>query len=296
MLQLQRHVADGGIAGREGCRHLAAYHVLNKLGAVGLVGVDGGDIFAVTEDGDAVGEGENLIETVGDEDDGHAIGLQFADDAEQDLHLCHGQRCRGLVEDEDACFLRHRLGDLHDLHMTGGEIADGGGGVNIDTEVIEDLLRDLAHLLLIDQLTIALAVADVLRRAQHVDEVELLIDALYAVLAGERGSHGTVGAIIDGNGAAIRRMGACNCLNKRGFAGAVFANDGVNLAGIEVDRNFIQGYHARINFCNVFQRQDRLTCFQNDALLIVRIKGKGRREVAHAALNSLRIYGVICCG
>ena len=275
MAQFQRHVADGSVAGREGCRHLAAYHVLDKLGAVGLVGVDGGDIFAVTEDGDAVGEGENLIETVGDEDDSHAIGLQFADDAEQDLHLCHGQRCRGLIEDEDACFLRHRLGDLHDLHMTGGEITDRGGGVDIDTEVIEDLLRDLAHLLLIDQLTIALAVADVLRRAQHVDEVKLLIDALYAVLAGERGSHGTVGAIIDGNGAAIRCVGTCNCLNKRGFAGAVFANDGVNFAGIEVDRNFIQGYHARIDFRNVFQRQDRLTCFQNDALLIVRIKGKG---------------------
>ena len=52
---------------------------------IGLSGVEIAGVAAVTQHHDPVGDGEHLLEIVGDVDDGDAFGLQPADDAEQKL-------------------------------------------------------------------------------------------------------------------------------------------------------------------------------------------------------------------
>ena len=60
------------------------------------------DHLAVAEHGVAVGDAEDLVELVADEEDRLALGLQLRDDAEQLVDLVVRQRGGRLVHDDDA--------------------------------------------------------------------------------------------------------------------------------------------------------------------------------------------------
>ena len=83
----------------------------------------GGDGAAVLEDRDAVADLADLLESVGDVDDGDALGGEVADDPEEVVDLAlveHGGR---LVEDEQPGVMRQGARHADDLlrgRATGG--------------------------------------------------------------------------------------------------------------------------------------------------------------------------------
>ena len=285
MLQLQCHIADGGVAGRKGSRHLAAHHVADQLGAVGVLGIQGGDVFTVTEDGDAVGQLKHLVQTVGDKDDGNALFSQLPHDAEQNVHFCQRQGSRGFVKDQHAAVLGHGFCDLHDLHTTGSQVTHQRIGIDIDTKVVENILCDPAHLFGVDQFAVALTVTDILRCAEHVDQVELLINTLDTQASGKGGVHSRILRLVHRNGAAVGSIGAGDGFDEGGFSRSVLADQSVNLSGVEVDGNLIQCHNTRKNLLDILQGKDRLFVFQERFLLSLEFSnGENRGDKTHSRM------------
>ena len=98
-------------------------------------------MLAVAQDGGAVGDAEDLVHAVRDVDDGDALAAKLADIVEQALDLVLGQRRGRLVEHQHLAGLRCRLDDLGQLPVTGRDIGDLGGRVDVDAHAGEELSR-----------------------------------------------------------------------------------------------------------------------------------------------------------
>src|SRR5690606_40461262 len=89
---LEHHRRVGpDLLGRVHVGQFAPDHQARHLVLGGGADVLGGDVMPVAQDGDTVGDGHDLVELVGDVDDGHAFGRQATDEAEQDLGLGAGE-------------------------------------------------------------------------------------------------------------------------------------------------------------------------------------------------------------
>ena len=84
-----------------------------------------GDRAALAHHRDAVGNGEDLLQPVRDEDQAAAPAGEVPHHAEQPLALHRRKRRSRLVENDDATVDSQRLQDLHDLELAGAERADG---------------------------------------------------------------------------------------------------------------------------------------------------------------------------
>src|SRR5262245_42357051 len=78
----------------------------------------------VAQHGAAVGDGDHLVETVGNVDDGGALPLHARQHRKQARDLAFFERRRRLVEDEDAAPPAQRLGDRHELTLGEAERSD----------------------------------------------------------------------------------------------------------------------------------------------------------------------------
>ena len=204
-----------------------AHHVADDLGFARLRRRRGEDGRAVAEDGDAVGEGEDFVQLVGDVDARDALRAQVAEDREEDLHLVLGERGGGLVEDEDARVFAQRLHDLDELLFPHAEMRDGRGGVDRDLEAPQQRARVAMHARPVDERPPARlgAEEDILRDGHLLDQRQLLIDD------GEPSAL-RVGDGPEMRGLAVRdqlplvaamRVQAAQELDERGFPRAVLA-------------------------------------------------------------------------
>ena len=89
------------LAAVDGQRHLAADHQLGEVVLVGLRRHALADDLAAPDDRDPVGDLEDLVELVADEDDAVALGGEPPQDLEDLLGLLRREDGRRLVEDED---------------------------------------------------------------------------------------------------------------------------------------------------------------------------------------------------
>ena len=92
------------------------------------------DVLAVADHGDAVGDAEDLVQAVGDVDDGHALRLQRARDVEQAGDLMGRQAGGRFVHDQDLDLQRQRAGDLDGLLFGQGQARGGAADVKLDAE------------------------------------------------------------------------------------------------------------------------------------------------------------------
>lgn len=85
----------------------------------------------VAHDGDAVAMFENLCHAMRNIDDGNAALGQPVHDPEKCLGFGLCQRCRWLIEDQDAAIQRQRLGNLNDLLLRNRKAARAAGGIDV---------------------------------------------------------------------------------------------------------------------------------------------------------------------
>ena len=105
------------------------------------IDVVGADHSAVLQDGDAVGDREDLAQAVGDVEYGDALRLQSTDDGEELFDLARPDHGRRLVEDQDPGVERERAGDLGDLARGGAQGADRLLDVEVEVEPAQHLGR-----------------------------------------------------------------------------------------------------------------------------------------------------------
>ena len=182
-------------------------------------------MFAVPQEGDAVGNLKNLIEPVADVNDPDTLRFQFVDHPEQSLGFAGGEGGAGFIHHDDAGILRECLGDLDDLLLGDGEAVALGIDRHLHADPLEQCLRPCLLAGAGNEADAAgfLSEENILAGGQVRDEVELLInDPDAGRLRSLRGGDGGRLAI-DLDRALVRLMGAAENLDERAFAGAIFA-------------------------------------------------------------------------
>src|SRR5690606_25068592 len=195
------------------------------------------DITAITQHGNTVGQVEDLVQPVRDVEGGAAGGAEGVEIGVELFRLAVCQRGRGLVENEDLRIGRRRSGGLYQLLMRLRQRGNRHAWVDRVVHHVQMLDRRLAGCAPVDGQTArdVRAEHDVFRDRQVWDEVKLL---------GRDGDAGPLGVYrrMEDNVLAVSqklpfrgRQLAAEDVHQRRLAGAVFADDGVDLARPNAD-------------------------------------------------------------
>ncbi len=228
----------------------AAHHVGDELEAGQLGGGVFADEFAVAQDGDAVGEGVNLVEKMGDEDDGEALVAQAAHDGEELLDLALVEGGGGLVEDEHARVDVGGAGDGDELLDGDGAVGERAIDVEVEAEAGEGGAGAHAGVVPADeaQAGALAAEADVFRDGEVGDEVDLLVNGADAGGLGLARGARVDGFAVNEGLAGVARVDAGEGFDERAFARSVLAHERVDLAGARAEVHAVERDDARETF------------------------------------------------
>ena len=165
---------------------------------------------------------------------------------EEPLHLRGRQRGGRLVENDDARAGEEHAGDLDQLLQADRQRAHALARIDVDAEAGEMLARLAHHALPVDDAALHRLRAEehVLRHRQVGHDGELLVhhaDAGIERVAGGAEAHL---AALDLHRAGEIGMHAGDDLHQRRLAGAVLADEAVDLAGAEREVDIAQRLHA----------------------------------------------------
>ena len=206
--------------------------------------IDGAHHLAVAQDGSAVAMRADLVQLVADIQDRRALRGQLAQGGEQDLGLLRGQDRGRLVHDEQARILQQAADDLDPLPLARRQAGDAAGGVQRQAIGLADLgdaagqvgaRRRVLH-----------PQRHVLGHGQRVEQRKMLEHH------GDAGSprRARIGRRVGGaqkrHRAVVGPHQAIDHLDQRGLAGAVLAQQGVDLARADGKADSVIGAHAGI--------------------------------------------------
>jgi hypothetical protein len=116
----------------------AADHQLGDADHRGGLGIERAHDLPVAQHGDVVGDLEDLVEPVGDEQDPHALARERAHDAEELGGLALGEHRGGLVEDQEPdAALVDLARDLDELHVTDRHAGERQPLVDAQADLVE---------------------------------------------------------------------------------------------------------------------------------------------------------------
>ena len=217
---------------------MADHHVRHFL-RVGIFGKHIADELAMAEDRHAVGERFDLVHFVRDDDDGLSVVAHVAQHGEELVGLLRRENSRRLVKNEN---IRAAVKDFHDLDrllLGDGHIVDFLRGIDAEAVLIAnlpDLCRGCLEIELAGQTE-----NDVLRRRQHVYELEMLMDHADAVVKGILGGADDDFFSVDLDFAFVRKIDAGEHVHERRLAAAVFAEQREDLSAVNVQPYLIVG-------------------------------------------------------
>ncbi len=196
----------------------------------------------VAQNGHAIRDLRQLFKTMRNIDDSDPARLQRADDLEKLAYFAVGERRGRLVHHDNARVARQDLGDFDQLLLRNPKLRRFDRQRQRNSEFAEDCLGTLARGALVEQQTVGGLVAehDVVDRVERRDQIELLIDHADAQIFGCARRVDGNGLAIDRNFAGVGALRAGQDLHERRFAGAVFADQCVHFAGLQVERNVFE--------------------------------------------------------
>ena len=207
-----------------------------------LVALVDADVAAEAQDGDPVGDLEDVVQVVRDEHDREAPVGEALDEVEHLARLGDAERRGRLVEDDEPRVPQHGLRDRDRLALAAGErgygLADGAD--RGDGERLQRLGRALLHLGSFRRQSrscVLAAEVHVLDDVEVVAEREVLVDDLDPELRGVLRAVDASPACRRRDLAAVAAVDAGDALDQRRLAGAVVADERHHLAGshLEVD-------------------------------------------------------------
>ena len=223
--------------------HVAPDHQRDQPIPVDLADLIAGHVLPVFQHRHPVADLEDLLQPVGNIDDGHAIGLQRLKPLEQKLDLVARDHRRRLVQDQQLDLVHHRLGDLDHLLIRHGQFRNQLVRVDIDAQAVQQFARILAGLAIVDQAERAPPLVpekDVLGDTQMRKQNEFLIDDVDSGrlrLARRRPMHDLV---VELDLASVGLIDARNHLGQRRFSGAVLAHQSVDFTGVNLEINAVE--------------------------------------------------------
>ena len=192
----------------------------------------------VTHHHHAVGDAEDLVEPVGDVDHADATGAQPAHGDEEALHLV-GRQARGrLVEHQEVAVDDQRAGDGDQRFLGAREAVHARGRVDVAADLRQRRRGACLRRAPVDEADRAgpagpwkaLADAHVLGDRHPFDEAEVLVDEGDGLSLAARLGAVAIGRAANGDLTGIGTHDAAEGLDDGGFAGAVLAEEGDDLA------------------------------------------------------------------
>ena len=232
--------------------HGPAHHHVGELLGIGVLGRHIADILALAQDGHPVGHVHHLVELVGDDDDGLAVGLHIAHDGEQLFRFLRGQHGGGFVQDQDIRPAVQHLDDLQGLLLGDGHIAHQLVGVHVEAVAVADLPHLAAHFLQVQPATAFQPQHDVFGRGEHVHQLEMLMDHADAQVERVVGRGDGDLFAVDEDLAAVGEVDAGEHVHQCGLAGAVFAQQGQDLALVDGQRDLVVGHDGAESLGDIF--------------------------------------------
>ena len=262
ILHIQHHLTGGGGLFVHLQLNIAADHHAGKLFLGGVLDVHSAHILALAQDRAAVCHCHDLVELVGDEEDGFALLLEPAHDLHQLIDLLRGQNSGGLIKDQDLVVAVEHLQDLHTLLHPNRDITDECIGVHTQAVLLaqgHDLLAGLS-LLQKAQLIGLHAQNDVIQHAEAFHQLEVLVhhaDAQRVCIVGV--ADGDLLAVLE-DLTGLRLVQTEQHAHQRTFASAVFAQQGMYLALAQLQGDIIVCLDARELLGNVEHLDHKILC------------------------------------
>ena len=240
IIKLENRRAGPRAAPPDGKADRPANHHFGKVGFGELRRIAIADDLALAKNADAVGDLENLVKLVGDEDDGLAGVAKRPHDAEEFLDLLRRQNGCRFVKDQHIGRTEQHLQDFHALLDSDRKVPDQGFRRHIHAIAVVDVLDLGARRVQIEIVRAPCrfnAQNDVLDNAEHRDKHEMLmhhadagLDAVARPVKGRRRA-------IDQNLAAILAVKTRQDVHQGGFAGTILAKKPKHLASanLQVD-------------------------------------------------------------
>ena len=240
-LDLQDGLAGLGRLLVDGKFHIAADHHAGKLFLRRVLDVHGADVLALAQDSAAVRHGHDLVELVGDEEDGLAFLCQAAHDVHELFDLLRRQNGSRLIEDQDLIVAVEHLEDLRALLHADGDVLDESIGVDVQAILLRELHDLFPGLILLQEARLVRLHAedDVFKHRKALHELKVLMHHANAQCIG-------IVRIIDLDFHAIlldnalfRLIQAEQDAHQRGLACAVFAEERMDLAMAKLERDVV---------------------------------------------------------
>ena len=229
-------------------QHLAAHHHGGQHALVHIAGVLHTHQLACAHHAHPVGDGHDLVQLVGDDDDGH---LLFPDDpadhGEKLVGLLGGEDGGGLVQDQHVRAPVQGLENLHPLLQSHADVLHPIPGVHLQSVLRHQLLGQGVGLLQIGEHTVLAGLPaqnDVLRHGEGGHQHEVLMHHAHATGDGLAGVEACNLLALDDHLAAGGGVHAVEDVHQRGLARAVFAHQGEHLALADVQGHVVVGQHA----------------------------------------------------
>ena len=215
---------------------------------------------AVSHDGQPIGDFHDLVELVGNEDDGIALIFQVNELLEKLGRLLRGQDRRRLVEDQNLRAAHEGLENLDLLLHADRNVNDLCLGLDMQVKALGIFLRDFHGLLVVEEEALSRCHAEhhVFRDRQARNEHEVLVHHADPMRDGDGGRSEVQLLPIHPDLAARRLLEAEEHFHKRRFTCAVFAHQRVNFALSQGKIHALVGCDAvGIHFCDPFHLDDQ---------------------------------------
>ena len=158
--------------------HRAAHHHVGQRLLVCVLRLHRTDIPALAQHRDPVGHRHNLIELMGDKQDGFALLGKLPHGGHQLVDLLGGEHGGGLVKDEDFVVPVEHLQDFHPLLHPHGDVLHLGVQIHLQAVALGQGLHLGPGLLLLEKAQFGglRPQDDVVQYGEYLNEFEMLVD------------------------------------------------------------------------------------------------------------------------
>ena len=155
----------------------ASYHHIGQGLLVRILGLHGPDVLSLAQHGDTICHGHDLVELMGDEEDGFPLLGKLPHGGHQLVNLLGREHRRGLVEDEDLVVPIKHLQNLHPLLHPHRDVLHLGVQVHLQAVPLRQGLHLCAGRLFLQKPHSGglRAQDDVIQYGEYLDEFEMLV-------------------------------------------------------------------------------------------------------------------------
>ena len=235
-----------------------ADHFRHHLREIHLINAVRRHCLTVTQNIQAVTDGEHLVHLMGNQNNGDSLLFQKTHGAEKHSDFLLGQCCRGFVQNQNPGIFPQRMSDADHLLFRIGQIAHFLPGIQMHLQSFQNFFRFSIHSGPVNEAALfpfPVAEENILCTAHIQVYAEFLINhcdtCIFRVLCGAEALFFSV----DENLALIgtRRISSTDNLHQGGFSCTVFTDDAQDFSCFDLEIHIIKRCYAGETLGNMFE-------------------------------------------